>query len=465
MRRSATTQRLTGLLIGAGLLLLGGCANYLKPFETKPARPGLQSTAHEALAELPPPSEKIVVAVYRFRDQTGQYKPSETASSFSTAVTQGATSILMRALEESGWFVPIEREGLSNLLNERQIIQSIRAQNAGPDGEGLGPLPPLLYAGVMLEGGIVGYDSNVITGGAGVRYFGAGASGEFRQDQVTIYLRAVSTQSGRVLKSVHTTKTILSQKVDGGLFRFVDTERLLEAEAGYSYNEPPVLAVTEAIEEAVKSLVIEGLREDLWSLADAGEAQRSALFAAYDASKEKTARMDYFGRLTERRNRLGLGVGAGVGMQRYQGNYRDPLMRPTASVYVRGNVAPRWGLGLTASAGELAAERAFSRRYLAADAHALYYLLPTRRLTPFVKAGGGVLVQEKHAAGPGGERPFPYVTGAAGLEMMATPQLSLSASLGNDYALTDGLDGAVGGAGNDSVWSLRTGLTWYPFQR
>src|SRR5688572_14354896 len=119
------------LVMGLVALLGSGCANYLAPFETRPAHPGIQTHVNAQLRELPPPQEKVVVAVYRFRDQTGQYKLAENMVSWSTAVTQGSTSILMRALEESGWFVPIEREGLSNLLNERQIIQSIRAQHVG----------------------------------------------------------------------------------------------------------------------------------------------------------------------------------------------------------------------------------------------------------------------------------------------------------------------------------------------
>lgn len=451
------------LTVGAVLALLSGCANYLQPFETEAAQPGLQSTKHAALKKLPPPQERIVVAVYRFRDQTGQYKPSETTSSFSTAVTQGATSILMRALEESGWFVPIEREGLSNLLNERQIIQSIRAQNARPDGEGLGPLPPLLYAGVMLEGGIIGYDTNVITGGAGARYFGIGASGEFRRDQVTIYLRAVSTQSGRVLKSVHTTKTIISQKLDAGAFLFVDTDRLLETEAGYSFNEPPVLAVTEAIEQAVRSLVIEGVRENLWDLRDPGGAQLSPAFAQYDAEKEKAAQTDYFDRALQRDNRLGTGLGVSGGVQRYQGNYRDPLARATAAVHVRHSLAPRWALGGALSVGELAAERAFAGRYLAAEIHTLYYLLPQSRLTPFLQAGGGALAREDVPRQRSDAQVFPTLSGAVGLELMATPRVGLSISLKSDYTLIDGLDGVDQGRIHDSLWSLRTGLTWYLF--
>jgi curli production assembly/transport component CsgG len=150
-------------------------------------------------------------------------------------------------------------------------------------------------------------------------------------------------------------------------------------------------------------------------------------------------------------------------VQRYQGNYHDPLARPTASVHLRAGLTPRWALGGTASAGELAADRAFAGAYLAADLHAIYYLLPESRLTPFVQAGGGVLVREAVERQRTDDQVFPYLAGAVGLELMATPRLGLSVSVGNDYALIDGLDGVTGGTGHDSVWSLRTGLTWYPF--
>ena len=93
-------------------------------------------------------------------------------------------------------------------------------------------LPPLLYAGIILEGGIISYDTNVLTGGEGVKYFGIGGSDQYRQDRITIYLRAISTQSGRILKTVYTTKMILSQQVDVGVYKFVDFQRLLEVETG-----------------------------------------------------------------------------------------------------------------------------------------------------------------------------------------------------------------------------------------
>src|SRR5690554_3651356 len=105
-----------------------GCVN-LNPFQPNPtlvrdSLTGDSQISESGLRNLPAAEEKIVAAVYRFRDQTGQYEPSENIASWSTAVTQGATSILLKAVDDSGWFVPIEREAISNLMNERQIIRS-----------------------------------------------------------------------------------------------------------------------------------------------------------------------------------------------------------------------------------------------------------------------------------------------------------------------------------------------------
>ncbi|MFW5973474.1 MAG: CsgG/HfaB family protein [Bacteroidota bacterium] len=453
MCRSVVRVILVALLLGGAT----GCANYLEPFHVKPAHPGIPTRVQSELHRLPSPQEKVVVAVYRFRDQTGQYKAGDRIASWSTAVTQGSTSILMRALEESGWFVPIEREGLSNLLNERQIIQSIRAQHVGPDGEPLGPLPPLLYAGVVLEGGIIGYDTNVITGGAGVRYFGAGASGQFRQDQVTVYLRAVSTQSGRVMKTVYTTKTIVSQKVDAGLFRYVDPKRLLETEAGYTFNEPPVLAVTEAIEEAVKNLVIEGVRENMWALADPADA-RSEAFLAYDRSVAETDELSYFGRLS-RPYRGGFAMGLSGGAQQYRGNYTAPLIRPVGEVTVQGRLSDRFFLDVSASGGEIGAEGGFSRATFAGDLMGTYFVLPDSPVSPFLTAGTGLIVQDWEQ--PLGDGLFPALVAGGGLEMMVSQRLGFRVGYRFRYALLDGLDGVKAGRLNDSMWSVQTGITYY----
>lgn len=250
--------------------LAGGCGTARKAVRTTPAVVGARTAVYTDLVSLPPPKHKIVVAVYKFRDQTGQYKPNPNATTFSTAVTQGATSMLIKALEDSGWFIPVEREGLANLLTERKIIRGTRENHNSTHapGEHLPDLPPLLYASTALEGGVIAYETNLVTGGLGARYFGIGGSGQVRQDKVTIYLRAISVKNGRILNTVSTAKTILSREVDFGVYRFVSYKRLLEIETGLSTNEPTQQCVLEAIEKAVLGMIIEGIQDRTWELAD-----------------------------------------------------------------------------------------------------------------------------------------------------------------------------------------------------
>ena len=252
-------------------LLAAGCSGNFSAAISKRAisGTGYTTSVHKELVSIPAPTTPIPVAVYKFRDQTGQYKPHPAAASFSTAVTQGATSILIKALEDSGWFIPVEREALADLLQERKIIRQTRAMYLGPDEKRrVQPLPPLLYAGVIIEGGIIGYDSNVASGGLGAKYFGLGASTQYRVDRVTIYLRVVSVKNGAVLKTVQTTKIILSNQISAGLFRYVRLNRLLEVETGVATNEPVEMAVQEAIEKAVCQLVVEGVKLGLWTPKD-----------------------------------------------------------------------------------------------------------------------------------------------------------------------------------------------------
>jgi curli production assembly/transport component CsgG len=446
-------------LVGVLAILTAGCSpRFAQPYRIEAPRvAGPRSVVASGLTSLPPPTEPVVVAVYRFRDQTGQYRALENTSTFSTAVTQGATSILVRALQESGWFTPIEREGLSNLLNERQIIQTTRQQYTGPDGEALAPLPPLLYAGVILEGGIIGYDSNLITGGAGVRYFGTGVSGQFRQDQVTIYLRAVSTQNGRVLRTVYTTKTIVSQKLDTGVFRYVDLRRLLETEAGYSTNEPPVLAVTAAIEEAVRSLVVEGAREGLWTVANPQSPEALAMFTDYDARVQEDARRDAFDRLTEPAQRDGLSVEVSGGAARIQSDYASPSTLPVAGAALRYGVGRGVGLGVSFRAGQLDAG-AENRLFLAGDAHVRGALLPSARVTPYVTLGLGFISVPDNQLLQGN---FIQGFGGAGVDIYLTHHVNSFLEASTTYPFREGLDGTRGGNSiHDNLFSIKAGLIY-----
>ncbi len=446
-----------GIALACAALLTAGCASMDHAFETKDAHPGLQSNAHDQLTDLPAPDNKIVTSVYQFRDQTGQYKAKEQGSSFSRAVTQGGTSILVKALKDSDWFRPIERKGLSNLVKERDIIRSIRQQYQGKKAE---QLSPLLYAGVILEGGIIGYDTNVITGGSGLRLAAIGGSGEYRQDQVTVYLRAVSTQTGEVLKTVHTTKTILSQKLDGGAFRYVDADLLLETESGISYNEPTTMAVTEAIEASVRALIVEGLKANIWG-GRQDSTTRASLIQRYEQKKKLASRRDYFDRLLQPGNRPGLGIEVGGGGLLYQGDYKNPQANPSVSLGLRGTLTPHWALGVEGTLGRLnAAANRFETTALSTNLQLTYYFVPRVQFTPFVRLKGGVQSHSPYSF-QFGETAFLQGGASVGVEYMFSNQLGLSAALGAQYAADDGLDGATVGSYHDSIWQADVGLTYY----
>lgn len=266
-------------------LLLAGCAH-----PPSHVRANAQLTPDTAvtrdLTNLPAPRGKIAVAVYGIRDQTGQYKPSPD-SSFSTAVTQGASSMLIRALQDSGWFVPVERENLQNLLTERKIVRALETPQL-PDAPAV-QIPPLLAASVLIEGGIVAYESNVRTGGVGARFLGIGMSTQYRVDQVTVNLRTVDIRAGQILQSVSTTKTIYSYELHPSVFKFVNVKDLAEFEAGTTRNEPTQLCVNEAIEAGVAHLVVQGIQAGNWALKDDKELASPVLRRYLDQAQAQRA--------------------------------------------------------------------------------------------------------------------------------------------------------------------------------
>jgi curli production assembly/transport component CsgG len=264
------------VVIAMAAVTLAGCAEQLaavaKPDEgLLPPVLNPVTTMNRSLRELPPPERRVAVAVYGYADQTGQFKPAETVQQLSRAVTQGATSVLIKALQDAGngsWFLVVEREKLDNLLKERRIIADMRERYLGEKQINAQALPPLLFAGVLLDGGIIGFDSNTRTGGAGARYLGIGGDIQYREDTVTVYLRAISTKTGEILVSVVSHKTILSVGLKGSVFKFVAIDKILEAEAGFTHNEPDQLAVQQAIEKAVHAMIVEGAARRIWAFAD-----------------------------------------------------------------------------------------------------------------------------------------------------------------------------------------------------
>src|SRR6267154_2293982 len=237
---------------------LGGCmmAGSAQDRLAQPAMLVADTKTGIVLDSLPPPRRKLDVSVYNFPDLTGQNKPNDNFAEFSRALTQGASAVLIDVLTKAGggeWFNVVERNDLQPLLQERQIIQNTRT---------------------AAEGDIIGYDSDETTGGIGANYLGIGADTQYRQDIITVALRAVSVQSGRVLASVTTTKTIYSVQVHGSAFQFAAIDQLLQAELGFTKNSPATLGVREGVQLAVYALIFEGVKNHLWQFRDrsAGEA-------------------------------------------------------------------------------------------------------------------------------------------------------------------------------------------------
>ena len=252
---------LTCLLISCSFSFLLSCTTV--PIDQPIATPEI---LYEPLEEIAPPVRKVPIAVYAFTDKTGQRKPSQNMALISTAVTQGAEIWLIQALKKASrgeWFTVVERTALDNLLKERQIIRQTREQAEDTDST----LSPLLFAGVIIEGGIVGYDTNTFTGGSGARALGVGLNTEIRKDTVTIGLRLVSVATGEILLAISSQKTILSTQISGDIFKFIDMgTKLIEMETGYTENESVTYAVRKAIEHAVLQIIKQGAKENLWKI-------------------------------------------------------------------------------------------------------------------------------------------------------------------------------------------------------
>lgn len=261
-------------LVLLSALTLAGCVSNPSQNTVEPlvdAAEPITRKRFNDLVNLPPlDGDPIPMAVYKFPDLTGQRKPNDKFANLSSAVTQGAEVFLIKALKDAGqgkWFQVVERSSLENLVKERQLI---RSQRELYEKEQAKPLPPLIVAGIMIDGGVVGYDSNVGTGGIGARLLGIGANQEYRKDEVTVVVRLISINTGEILLSTGTSKTILSTSSGANVFKFIDVgTKSVEFEAGNTINEPTTYAVRVAIEAAVVELIKDGEKKKIWKYKEA----------------------------------------------------------------------------------------------------------------------------------------------------------------------------------------------------
>jgi curli production assembly/transport component CsgG len=258
------------LLIILVLVLLGGCAatTVINDPKKPTAVKNLMQKEFDTISA-PKWDKPIMVAVYSFQDKTGQRRPQANFAQLSTAVTQGADAFLIKALQDVGrgqWFEVVERVGIDSLTKERQLIRQMREAYEGGNAK---PLAPMMYAGMIIEGGIIGYDSSTKSGGFAYRMLGIGPQTQYSEDIVTVSLRAVSVNSGKVLATVTTQKIIYSAADSLAVLKFFkEGTQAFELESGLTVNEPGTLAVKAAIEGAVVELIKEGEKKGIWQFAE-----------------------------------------------------------------------------------------------------------------------------------------------------------------------------------------------------
>ena len=249
-----TNQAALRLLVCLLVIFTSSCTTVSNHVVPKKELPKIRPLLVTKLARVEPPEKRPVVAVYAlsFKDDTGQRRSNGEFANFSTAVTQSPVTYLIRALhhaggQKQGFFDVVERVGVDNLMKERQIIRATRQEASEKQ-----KIKPLLFAGLLMQGSVVGYESNQASGGMGARYLGIGASKKYRKDTVTVSLRTVSVLTGRVLLEVLVTKSILSVGYSQDVFKFVaQGTELIEIENGSVQNESVNLALQAAIETAV----------------------------------------------------------------------------------------------------------------------------------------------------------------------------------------------------------------------
>lgn len=219
----------------------------------------------EELKNLPPATIMPTIAIYpnSFKDLTGQRRSNSSFALFSTAITQAPEAFLIRAFKHTAngkFFRVVERVGLDDLTKERQLIRSTRKEFKEDN-----KMKPLLFAGLLVQGGVISYEANLRSGGAGARYLGIGNSKQYREDTVTISLRLISVSTGEVLMETLVSKSIISTSISQDIFRFIEQQtELVEIEGGVAENESVSIALQKAIETGVLNIINIGIERGYW---------------------------------------------------------------------------------------------------------------------------------------------------------------------------------------------------------
>lgn len=138
---------------------------------------------------------KKVVAVSRFENQTSFVDPSS-GSSGQELLTNGLADQLTDSLIQSGRFVVVERQTLTDVIGEQDLAASGRVQQAQSARTGKITAAQVLVKGTVTEFGLRSKGSDT---GVGFRGFRLG--GKSQEAHVAVIIRMIDTTTGQVLGS------------------------------------------------------------------------------------------------------------------------------------------------------------------------------------------------------------------------------------------------------------------------
>ena len=217
------------------------------------------------------------------------------------------------------------------------------------------------------------------------------------------------------------------------------------------------MCVTEAIEKAVQSLVIEGVKENLWALQNPADIS-SPVIAKYENEKEVSARTDYFG-MESMAPRKNFSVGLSFGASQYNGDYPNPLTKACGNISASYFPEPDFAVSLTFGREMLEGYRFYSATVNSIGLQAEYFMLPEYKLSPFILAGVGLMVQDNDLF-EFDSRWYPSLKAGAGAEYMVG-KTGIDMGLTFNYSLSDNLDKIDRGKYNDYYWEALFGVRYY----
>ena len=243
------------------LAALGGCSQLQAPVSASIAASELvfvepklteRTEIDQSLLSLPPPAKTIPVALYDFQDLSPHIKENDRPAGYAANVSSNGQTMLTNALKDAGneaWFSVDE------------------------------------HAHISLEGGIIANDYSVVNGGVGAQLLELGGA-PYQQNVVTVYLHAFDSYTHRMLVSVTSSETMYYSYLNTSLFKYASPDRPLHPEVGFSKSDPTQLALHQAMQNAVYSLIINGTTAKLWAFKDPSAGSR--ILAQY--SQEHAAR-------------------------------------------------------------------------------------------------------------------------------------------------------------------------------